>query len=371
MTEIRIPAELLPGDGRFCSGPSKVRPEAVAALAEAAPAFLGTSHRRDAVRSVVGRVRTGVSELFGLPDGYEVVIGVGGAAAFWDAAVFGLIAERSQHLVFGEFSSKFAQAAAAAPHLKAPDIIESPPGSHPQPAVNPEVDAYAFTHNETSTGVVMPVSRPDGEGLVLVDATSAAGAVEVNPQEFDVYYFSTQKVFAADAGLWVAACSPRATDRIERIAAGGRWIPTFLSLTEAVANSRKNQTYNTPPLVSVFLLAHTLDWILSEGGLSWSVGRCARSAEILYGWAEERVFAAPFVDDPAKRSPTVATIDFTDDVDAAALAATLRANGILDTEPYRKLQRNQLRIALFPAIDPSDVERLTRCIDHVVERLSG
>lgn len=364
-----IPSELLPGDGRFGCGPSKVRPEAVAALEKAAPTYLGTSHRRDGVRSVVGRIRSGLSTLFGLPDDYEVLIGNGGASLFFDAAAYALIERRSQHLVFGEFSSKFADSAKA-PHLQAPEIIKADPGTHPQSVPNPDVDVYGLTHNETSTGVALTVTRPAAEGLVVVDGTSAAGALRVDPSEFDCYFFSPQKAFASDAGLWLALCSPAAVQRIQDIHASGRYIPSILSLSVALENSRLNQTYNTPALASLLMLADTIEWMVGSGGLEWAASRCDTSAGILYDWAQASEFATPFVADPAQRSHSVATIDFSSEVDAAAVAATLRANGIVDTEPYRKLARNQLRIAVFPAIDPDDVRRLTTCIDYVVSALS-
>lgn len=366
-----IPAELRPTDGRFGSGPSKVRPEAVAALAEAAPTFLGTSHRRPGVRDVVGRIRAGLHELFGLPDGYEVLLGVGGATAFWDAASFGLIERRAAHLVHGEFSSKFAEVTRAAPHLEDPVVVEHPPGGHGTLAGDDRVDAYCFPHNETSTGVMVDVRRPagaTGDQLVLVDATSAAGGLPVAPGEFDTYYFAPQKCFGGDGGLWVALCSPVAVERIERLA--GRWCPPFLSLPIALANSRQDQTYNTPALATLFLLDDQIRWMARLGGLDGCVARCRANAATVYGWAEASDIAAPFVTDPASRSLVVATIDFTAEVDAARLAAVLRANGILDTEPYRKLGRNQLRIALFPNIDREDLERLVASIDWVIERLA-
>lgn len=369
---IRLPPELLPSDGRFGSGPSKVRVEAVAALASAAPSYLGTSHRQDGVRSVVHRVREGLTALFELPDGYEVVLGVGGTTVFWDAAVFGLIERRSQHLSFGEFSAKFAAAVAAAPHLEPPDVLVSPPGTHPLLVVNPDVDVYAFPHNETSTGVMTDVRRPDGvaadDALLLVDATSGAGGLRVDPSQFDVYYFAPQKSFAGEGGLWLACCSPAAIERIQRIASTGRWIPPSLDLTIALENSRLDQTYNTPSLSTLYLLAHQIDWMLEQGGLEWAASRCDLSAEIVYGWAETNEHAQPFVAKPDERSHVNATIDFDDGVDANWLATELRANGIVDTESYRKLGRNQLRIAMFPAIEPDDLAILTRAIDYLVER---
>lgn len=369
---IEIPADLLPRDGRFGCGPSKVRQEAVDALADAAPTYLGTSHRQAAVLFEVGALRNHVAELLSLPDGYEVLLGNGGTTTFWDAATFGLIERHSQHLTFGEFSRKFFVAADAAPHVETSDEIDAEVGDHPLPVATSGVDTYALTHNETSTGVMMPLVRPDGadeDALVIVDATSAAGGLRVDLREVDVYYFAPQKALASDGGLWIAVCSPRAVERIERIAASGRWRPASLDLEIALTSSRKDQTYNTPSLATVFLANQQLRWILDNGGLEFAAGRCDASATHLYGWADAHAVATPFVADPAKRSHVVATIDFADEVDAAAIAATLRANGILDTEPYRKLGRNQLRIAMFPAIDPEDVVALTHCIDHVIDAL--
>lgn len=369
--DIVIPSDLLPADGRFASGPSKVRPEAVAALERAAPSFLGTSHRQAGVKDKIGRLRAALTELFSLPDGYEVVLGVGGATIFWDAAVFSLIERKSQHLVFGEFSSKFAAAVQAASHLNDPEVIESEPGTHPVPHASEGVDLYALTHNETSTGVAAPVERPAPDAFVAVDATSAAGGLPVSPAAFDVYYFAPQKGFASDGGLWIALCSPAAIERIEILAADpDRYIPPSLDLKIALDNSRKNQTYNTPALATIFLMVEQLDWMLDNGGLDWAVRRCARSAQILYQWAEEHKVAHPFVPDPGQRSPVVGTIDFATEVDAERIAAVLRANGVVDTEPYRKLGRNQLRVAMYPAIEPDDVAQLTRCIDYVIDALS-
>ncbi|MDP9392745.1 MAG: phosphoserine transaminase [Actinomycetota bacterium] len=374
MADITIPADLKPGDGRFGSGPSKVRPEALAALASTGASVMGTSHRQAPVKGLVGRVRDGVSSLFGLPEGYEVVLGNGGTTAFWDAAAFGLVRERSQHLSFGEFSSKFASVCKGAPFLADPSVIKSDPGTHPLPQAEQGIDAYCLTHNETSTGVAMPIRRPEGtdEGaLVLVDATSGAGGLPVNISETDVYYFAPQKVFAADGGLWLAVMSPTGAARIEEVQATGRWVPPFYDLATALDNSRKNQTYNTPAVATLFLLADQLDWINGQGGLEWAVGRTADSSSRLYTWAEKSSFTTPFVTDPAARSQVVGTIDFDDSVDASAVAKVLRANGIVDVEPYRKLGRNQLRIAMFPAVEPSDVEALTGCIDFVVQELAS
>jgi phosphoserine aminotransferase len=369
---IRIPADLLPADGRFGSGPSKVRLAAVEALAQSGGTWLGTSHRQAPVKSVVGRLREGLRQLFSLPDGYEVVLGNGGTTIFWDVATFCLVEQKSQHLTFGEFSSKFATAVKAAPFLGEPEIIESAPGTHPQAVGRPDVDLYALTHNETSTGVVMPVQRPEGSAagsLVAVDATSAAGAIAVEPAQYDVYYFAPQKVFASDGGLWLALMSPSAVDRVERLVGGDRWVPAGLDLKIALDNSRLDQTYNTPALATLLLTLHQVEWILENGGLAWATARSAKSAEILYGWAESSDYAQPFVAKPDERSPVVGTIDLDDSVDANAVSKVLRANGIVDTDSYRKLGRNQLRIAMYPAIEPDDVAALTRCIDFVREQL--
>ena len=372
MTPIEIPAGLRPADGRFGSGPSKVRPEQLAALANSGTTYLGNSHRQAPVRSLVQRVREGLAELFRVPDGYQVVLGNGGTTAFWEVAAFGLVQQRSSHVAFGEFSSKFAGVVRAAPWLDEPLVIESPPGSHPQPQAAPGVDTYAMTHNETSTGVAMPIHRVPGAGdgtLVLVDATSGAGGLPVDVAETDAYYFAPQKCFGADGGLWIVLLSPTALERSAVIAASGRYIPGFLSLRVAIDNAAKQQTYNTPSVATLLLLAEQVDWMLGEGGLDWAVARTADSSSRLYTWAEKVPYATPFVADPAQRSQVVGTIDFADSVDAAKVAAALRANGIVDTEPYRKLGRNQLRIAMFPAVDPADVEALTACVDYVVERL--
>jgi phosphoserine aminotransferase len=370
---IQIPTDILPVDGRFGCGPSKVRPEAVRALSDLATTVLGTSHRQAPVRSLVRRVREGVAALFGLPDGYEVVLGNGGTTAFWDIAAFGLVRERAQHLAFGEFSAKFAQVTAAAPFLGEPSVIRSEPGTRPQPRAEAGVDAYAWAHNETSTGVMAPVRRPEGadpDALVLIDATSGAGGLPVDIAQTDTYYFAPQKCFAADGGLWVAVMSPAALARVAEIAGSGRWVPGFFDLPTAIDNSRKDQTYNTPGVATLALFADQLDWLNGNGGLPWAVARTQDSSGRLYTWAEKSEYATPFVADPADRSYVVGTIDLAGTVDAAAVAGTLRANGVVDTEPYRKLGRNQLRIGMFPAVDPADVEALTACIDHVVERLA-
>jgi phosphoserine aminotransferase len=367
--ELRIPSDLLPADGRFGSGPSKVRPEQLDSLLAAGRTVLGTSHRQAPVKQLVGSVRAGLAELFGLPDGWEIVLGNGGTTVFWDAATFGLIERRSEHLTFGEFSSKFATASAAAPQLDAPLVVAGEPGDHPEPVVDPTVDVYALTHNETSTGVAMNLRRPPGsEGaLVAVDATSGAGGLPWDPTEVDVYYFAPQKCFASDGGLWVAACSPAAIERIDRIAASDRWRPASLDLGIALANSRLDQTYNTPAVATLLLFDGQIRWMLDGGGLDWSVKRCRTSSDQLYAWAESRPWATPFVRDPAKRSAVVGTIDLAADIDVAKLNAALRTNGIVDTDSYRKLGRNQVRIGMFPAVDPADVEALTGCIDHLVE----
>jgi phosphoserine aminotransferase len=366
--KIEIPKQLLPEDGRFGSGPTRVRREALESLLSAASQYVGTSHRRPAVKDVVGRIRSGLRDLYSLPDGYEVVLGLGGATAFWDVAVFCLIEQRSEHLVFGEFSSKFAASVAKAPHLKQPLIVESDPGTHPRLVVDPSVDTYALTHNETTTGVLMPVVRPQAPGLVVVDATSAAGAVAVEPGEFDAYYFSLQKAFGSEGGLWVALMSPPAIERVETLFASDRYVPPFLDLKQAIDNSRKDQTVNTPALATLFLMAEQLDWMNHQGGLEWAGGRAAENAAMLYGWAESTSYAEPFVAKPAERSPVTATIDFAG-VDALEVAAVLRANGIVDIEPYRKLGRNQLRIGLWPAIPLSDVEALIESIEFVVSAI--
>jgi len=366
-----IPAGLRPKDGRFGSGPAKIRPEQLAALAGPGRTYLGTSHRQPPVRSLVHRIRAGLAELFGLPGDYTVVLGNGGTSAFWDAAAFGLIRRHSQHLSFGEFSARFAAIAGQAPWLSAPAVVESAPGTHPEPRAEPGADVYALTHNETSTGVAMPVRRVPGAdpgALVLVDATSAAGGLAVQAGEFDVYYFAPQKGLGSDGGLWIALMSPAAAERAGEIAASGRYIPDFLSLRIALENAARDQTYNTPAVATLFLLADQVEWMLGQGGLEWATARTAQSAAILYTWAEQAAYADPFVADPSQRSQVVGTIDLADEVPAGAVAAALRANGIVDTESYRKLGRNQLRIGMFPAVDPADVEALTACIDYVVSR---
>ncbi|WP_328632741.1 phosphoserine transaminase [Streptomyces sp. NBC_00356] len=372
MAEIQIPADIKPADGRFGAGPSKVRTEALDALAATGTSLMGTSHRQAPVKNLVGRVRDGVKDLFSLPEGYEVVLGNGGSTAFWDVATHGLIENKSQHLNFGEFSSKFTKASKLAPWLAEPTVISSDPGTHPEPVAEAGVDVYGLTHNETSTGVAAPIKRvagADSGSLVLVDATSGAGGLPVDIAETDVYYFAPQKSFASDGGLWIGIFSPAAIERAQRIHASGRHVPEFFSLPTAIDNSRKNQTYNTPALSTLFLLAEQLDWINGQGGLDWSTARTKDSSSRLYSWAEESKYATPFVTDPAKRSQVIGTIDFDEGIDAAAVAKVLRANGVVDTEPYRKLGRNQLRVAMFPAIDPADVQALTACIDYVIGQL--
>ena len=370
---IVIPDNLKPRDGRFGCGPSKIRPEALTALtAPGSEYILGTSHRQKPVKNVVKSVREGLTSLFSLPEGYEVILGNGGSTAFWDIATIGLIENRSQHLVFGEFSSKFAACAKEAPFLGEPTVIKSEPGTHPAASAEAGIDVYALTHNETSTGVAMNIKRPAGTdgALVLVDATSAAGGLEVDAKEFDTYYFAPQKSFASDGGLWFALMSPAAIARAEKIKASGRWIPAFFDLGTAIENSRLDQTYNTPALVTLMLLDEQLKWMNTNGGLKFAAGRSADSASRLYGWAEKTSYTTPFVIDPAHRSKVVGTINFDDAIDATKVAAALRANGIVDTEPYRKLGKNQLRIGMFPAIDPADIDALTASIDYVVANLS-
>jgi phosphoserine aminotransferase len=372
VTDIQIPADLLPADGRFGAGPSKIQTSHLDALAATGATLMGTSHRQAPVKNTVGRVREGLAELFTLPEGYEVVLGNGGATAFWDIATFGLIREKSQHLSFGEFSAKFGSAAKAAPWLADPSVIKAEPGSRPDAVAEEGVDVYAWAHNETSTAVMAPVVRPAGaadDALVLVDATSGSGGLPVDLNEADVYYFAPQKCFASDGGLWIALMSPRALARVEEIKASGRFVPAFFDLQTAIDNSRLNQTYNTPAVATLFLMAEQLDWMNASGSLKGMVERTTASSDALYGWAERTSYTTPYVTNPADRSLVIGTIDLDDAIDAAAVARTLRANGIVDTEPYRKLGRNQLRIAMYPAIDPADIEALTACIDHVVGRL--
>jgi phosphoserine aminotransferase len=377
-TQLTLPDELKPGDGRFGCGPSKVRPQALAALAADGAAVMGTSHRQKPVKALVGEIRAGLAELFSLPDGYEVALGNGGATAFWDAAAFGLIRGRSLHLTFGEFSQKFASVSKGAPFLGEPVVVSADPGDSPDPAgvgaqaAAAGADAIAWAHNETSTGVMAPIVRPDGAGdaLVLIDATSGAGGLPVDVSQADAYYFAPQKSFAADGGLWLALLSPAAQQRIAELDSSERWIPPFLSLATALENSLKDQTYNTPAVATLFLLNDQIRWMLDGGGLAWCVKRSTLSSEQLYGWAERSGYATPFVKDVAKRSLVVGTIDFDESIDAAQIAKTLRANGVVDVEPYRKLGRNQLRVGMFPAIEPADVQALTACIDWIVERTS-
>jgi phosphoserine aminotransferase len=381
VTQIVIPDRLKPVDGRFGCGPSKVRPEALRRLASDGAALMGTSHRQKPVKGLVGEIRAGLSELLSAPDGYEVVLGNGGATAFWDAASFGLVERRALHLAFGEFSQKFATVTSEAPFLGDPTVVKAEPGSAPgneeiEAALagpDGQVDVVAWAHNETSTGVMAPVLRPAGAGdaLVLIDATSGAGGLPVDVSQTDAYYFAPQKSFAGDGGLWVALLSPAAQERIAGITASGRWIPAFLSLATALDNSVKDQTYNTPAVATLFLLADQIRWMLGLGGLDWCVSRTSESSSHLYGWAERTDYATPFVTAPANRSLVVGTVDFDERIDAALLAKTLRANGIVDVEPYRKLGRNQLRVGMFPAIDPAEVQALTACIEWVVERIAS
>jgi phosphoserine aminotransferase len=369
---LTLPADLLPQDGRFGCGPSKVRPEQVDYLASIGGTVLGTSHRQAPVRALVGEVREGLSRLFSLPDGYEIVLGNGGSTAFWDIAAFGLVRERAQHLSFGEFSAKFGSVTDGAPFLGDSTIIKAEPGGLAAATAQAGIDVYAWPHNETSTGVMAPVRRVPGadeDALVLVDATSGAGGLPVDITQVDVYYFGPQKCFAADGGLWLAAFSPAALARVDAIAASGRWVPDFFSLPTAITNSRLNQTYNTPAVGTLALLAEQVRWLNEQGGLGWAVKRTTDSSSRLYSWAERTAYTTPFVSDPSARSLVVGTIDVDDAVDAAAVAKTLRANGVVDVEPYRKLGRNQLRVGMFPAVEPDDVSALTACIDYVVERL--
>ena len=373
ITDIVIPADLLPADGRFGAGPSKVRPEQLEALIAHSTKYLGTSHRQKPVKSQVARLRAGVAQLFSLPEGYEVVIGNGGTTAFWEVATFGLLRDRAQFLSFGEFGSKFVSSAKSAPFPVEQSVIKSEPGDAPSFAPEPGIDAYCTPHNETSTGVAIPPYRPAGadeDALVLIDATSGAGGLPVNIAEVDVYYFSPQKCFGSDGGLFIAIMSPKAIARAEEIKASGRYIPAFLDLMTAIENSRLDQTYNTPALATILLAAEQTDWFNANGGLSWCVARTKESSDLIYNWAEASSFATPYVADPAKRSQVVATIDFDDAIDATVIAKVLRANGIVDTEPYRKLGRNQLRISIFPAVEPADVRKLLASIDYVVAQLS-
>ncbi|HEY2282847.1 MAG TPA: phosphoserine transaminase [Solirubrobacteraceae bacterium] len=375
--QLLIPDELKPADGRFGCGPSRVRPDALARLASDGAAVMGTSHRQKPVKALVGDIRAGLRELFSMPDGHEVALGNGGATAFWDAAAFGLIERRALHLTYGEFSSKFAGVTTGAPFLEDPIVVSADPGDAPDPGAldtsDGPVDVVTWAHNETSTGVMLAVQRPaaTGDALVLIDATSGAGGLPVNVADADAYYFAPQKAFAGDGGLWIALLSPAAQERIAALASCERWIPPFLSLGTALESSLKDQTYNTPAVATLFLLADQIRWMLDGGGLDWCVSRTRESSGHLYGWAQSTAYTTPFVADPAKRSLVVGTIDFADEVDAAAVAATLRANGIVDVEPYRKLGRNQLRIGMFPAVDPDDVRALTACIEWTVERISA
>jgi phosphoserine aminotransferase len=370
---LTIPADLLPSDGRFGCGPSKVRAEQVDYLASIGRSVLGTSHRQKPVKDLVRRVRAGLRDYFDLPEGYEVVLGNGGATAFWDVAAFNLVRDRAQHLAFGEFSGKFASVTSKAPFLGRPTVVRAEPGALPSASAEAGVDVYAWAHNETSTGVMSQVQRVDGAddgALVLIDATSGAGGLPVDVAQADAYYFAPQKCFASDGGLWIALLSPAALARVAEISGSGRWVPDFLDLTTAIDNSVKDQTYNTPAVATLAMMADQVEWLLAQGGLAWATARTADSASRLYGWAERTPYTTTYVADPAARSAVVGTIDFAADVDAAAVARTLRANGVVDVEPYRKLGRNQLRIAMFPAIDPDDVQALTVCVEYVVDRLA-
>ena len=369
---IIIPNNLKPVDGRFGCGPSRIRPSVISALTSSGTNILGTSHRQKPVKQVVNRVRAGLTSLFSLPEGYEVVLGNGGSTAFWDIATFGQIEKKSQHLNFGEFSSKFAEAAKAAPFLDDPTVIKSEPGTHPLPIAESGVDVYALTHNETSTGVSMPIKRPAGTdgALVLVDATSGAGGLAVSATEFDTYYFAPQKSFASDGGLWIALMSPAALARAAKIKESSRWVPAFFDLNIAIENSKLDQTYNTPAVATLIMLAEQIEWINNNGGLKFAAGRSAESASKIYGWADRTSYTTPFVTDPAARSNVVATINFAESIDALEIAKVLRANGIVDTEPYRKLGKNQLRIGMFPAVDPADIDALISCIEYLVSALA-
>jgi phosphoserine aminotransferase len=370
---LSIPAELLPQDGRFGCGPSKVRLAQIDYLASVGRTVLGTSHRQAPVRNLVGQIRDGLSDLFILPEGYEIILGNGGSTAFWDIAAFGLVRQRAQHLAFGEFSAKFASVTQKAPFLSDSTIIKGEPGTLTTPTAEVGIDVYAWAHNETSTGVMAPVNRVEGAdagALVLIDATSGAGGLPLDVAESDVYYFGPQKCFAADGGLWLAAFSPAALARVDEIAASGRWVPDFFSLPTAISNSRLNQTYNTPAVSTLALLSNQIDWINGQGGLDWAVKRTTDSSSRLYAWAEATTYTSPFVADPSARSLVVGTIDFTDEVDAASVAKVLRANGVVDVEPYRKLGRNQLRVGMFPAVDPDDISQLISSIEYIVSQIN-
>ena len=370
MTEFpTLPADLIPADGRFGCGPSKVRPEQLQAIVDGGRDIIGTSHRQPAVKNLVGSVREGLADLFSLPEGYEIILSLGGATAFWDAATFGLIEKKSGHLSYGEFSSKFAKASKQAPWLDEPTIVEAPAGDAPEPQAMEGCDVIGWAHNETSTGAMVPIVRPEGSdgSLIVIDATSGAGGLPVDIADTDGFYFSPQKCFDSDGGLWFAAMSPAAMERIAKIKNSGRFIPAFLDLQTAVENSLKNQTYNTPAVGTMLMLDNQVKWMNDNGGLDGMVKRTTASSDALYSWAQNRAETTPYVTDEAKRSLVVGTIDFDDSVDAAVLAKVLRANGILDVEPYRKLGRNQLRIGMFPAIDSQDIVTLTKAIDHVLD----
>lgn len=371
-TDLVIPAELKPADGRFGAGPSKVRPEQISALSRSGLNIMGTSHRQKTVKSQVGRVRSGLKALFNLPEGYEVVLGNGGSTAFWEVAVFSLLRDKGQFLTFGEFGSKFAKAAKDAPFVGEQVVIKAEPGTAPNFETAKGIDLYATPHNETSTGVAVAIKRPAGmdeDALLVIDATSAAGGLPVDMSEVDVYYFAPQKCFASDGGIWFAIMSPRAIARVKEIKDSGRYIPVFLDLQTALDNSVLDQTYNTPALATILMMAEQVDWFNANGGLSWCVNRTKESSDILYSWAESSPIANPFVQEKALRSQVIGTIDFDESIDATVIAKVLRANGIVDTEPYRKLGRNQLRVAMFPAVEPEDVRKLTQSIDWIVNHL--
>ncbi len=376
---VNIPSNMLPEDGRFGSGPSKIRPEQAQALIEGSQNLLGTSHRQTPIKQVVGSIREGLADFFQIPDGYEVVLGNGGASAFWDIACASLITRKAAFGAYGSFSSKFAKSAQSASFLEEPEIFTGEPGTYRIPELTEYVDTYCWAHNETSTGVAAPIKRIAGSreqgALTLIDATSGAGALPVDISQTDAYYFSPQKAFGSDGGLWVAVLSPAAVERAygiqQNVNLPGalRWIPPFLSLTSAIENSRKDQTLNTPAVATLIMLENQVRWLNDNGGLAWASARCARSASLLYEWAEKSEYATPFVTDASARSNAVVTIDLDESVNAAQVVSALRENGIVDTNGYRKLGRNQLRVGVFPSVDPSDVDALTKCIDYVVEHL--
>ena len=376
---ISIPKNMLPSDGRFGCGPSKIRGKQIEALSEAGHTLLGTSHRQTPVKHVVASIREGLAEYFAIPDGWQVVLGNGGASAFWEVACASLISRKAAFGSYGSFSGKFAASAAKAPFLEEPVVFKAEYGSCAIPEYTEGVDAYCWAQNETSTGVAAPVQRVAGSldqhALTLIDATSGAGGLPIDIAQTDAYYFSPQKVFGSDGGLWVAILSPDAVERAEAVERSAelegarRWVPPFLSLTQALANSKKDQTLNTPAIATLVMLNEQVKWLNNKGGLDWAATRCAKSADTLYQWAERSDYAKPFVTDPAIRSHVVVTIDLDESIQASTVVAVLQDNGIVDTSGYRKLGRNQLRIGVFPSVKPSDVEALTHCIDYVVERL--